>query len=110
MLFRSQQQRAIGILARALTGPSLLMIDEPTYGLDESQAHWMIDWLRALGRSTRLLVVLHHQGQARRLADRVVLLGGGRVLAHAATEDFFIRPPNAWVQQFVRSGSLAIAS
>lgn len=105
-----EQQRAVGILSQALARPGLLMVDEPTYGLDEAQAGWLIDWLRRLGQQQRLLVVLHHQGQARRLADRIVLIGGGRVLAHEPTEVFFTRPPNPWVAQFVRSGSLAIAS
>ncbi len=104
------QQRAVNILGHALAAPPLLMVDEPTYGLAESEADWLIAWLGALGRRTRLLVVLHHQGQARRLADRIVLLGGGRVLAHQSTQAFFAQPANAWVEQFVRTGSLAIAS
>jgi atypical dual specificity phosphatase len=40
----------------------------------------------------------------------VILLGGGVVLAHEPSPRFFTHPVNAWVEQFVRSGSLAIAS
>jgi atypical dual specificity phosphatase len=105
-----ERQRAVNILSHALAAPPLLFVDEPTYGLQETAALWLTDWLAALGRHTRLLVVLHHQGQARRLADRVVLLGGGRVLAHMDRDRFFGRNENRWVEQFVRSGSLAIAS
>jgi atypical dual specificity phosphatase len=103
-------QRAINVLSYALTEPHLLMIDEPTYGLDDRAAERFIDWLAALGKSCKLMVTLHHQGQARRLADRVTLLAGGRILAHGPAEQFFARPPNAWAEQFVRTGSLAIAS
>lgn len=106
----AHHQRAVNILGHALAGPWLLMIDEPTFGLGEGEANWLVDWLAALGRRCRLLVVLHHQGQARRLGDRIVLLGGGRVLAHERAGSFFDAPPNAWVEQFVRSGSLSIAS
>lgn len=106
-----EQQRAVNILSHALADPPLLMVDEPTYGLDDAAATWLVDWLAGLGRrGTRLLVVLHHQGQARRLADRVILLGGGRVLAHEPTSRFFGPKVNIWVDQFVRSGSLAVAS
>ncbi len=106
-----EQQRAVNILSHAATVPPLLCIDEPTYGLPEGAGHWLVDWLRALGQTTRLFVVLHHQGQARQLADRIVLLGGGRVLAHQDCARFFSPyNDNPWVQQFVRSGSLAIAS
>lgn len=105
------QQRAANILSHAATTPPLLCIDEPTYGLPEDAGRWLVAWLRALGRMARLFVVLHHQAQALRLADRIVLLGGGRVLAHQDCAGFFSPyNDNPWVQQFVRSGSLAIAS
>jgi len=106
-----EQQRAANILSHAATAPPLLCIDEPTYGLPEGAARWLMDWLRVLGQRTRLFVVLHHQGQTRQLANRIVLLGGGRVLAHQDCARFFSPyNDNPWVQQFVRSGSLAIAS
>ena len=106
----TERQRAVNILSHALTRPPLLFVDEPTYGLNESAAAWLVQWLAELGRSTRLVVVLHHQGQARTLADRVTLFGGGRVLACEPVDRFFAGKVNAWVEQFVRSGSLSIAS
>jgi atypical dual specificity phosphatase len=98
------------ILSYALLKPTLLMIDEPTYGLDELSAKRLIDWLITLGKTQKLLVSLHHQGQARSLADRVILLGGGRILAHEPNPRFFNSCDNPWVDHFVRTGSLAIAS
>jgi atypical dual specificity phosphatase len=103
-------QRAVMILSHALLKPALLMIDEPTYGLDELAAKRLIDWLRMLGKTQKLLVTLHHQGQARNLADCVILLGGGRILAHEPSQRFFNGCNNPWVDHFVRTGSLAIAS
>jgi len=103
-------QRALMILSHALLKPPLLMIDEPTYGLDELAAKRLIDWLSTLGKTQKLLVALHHQGQARSLADRVILLGGGRILAHEPNPRFFNGCNNPWVDRFVRTGSLAIAS
>lgn len=101
-------QRCVGILAQALAAPGCLFIDEPTYGLAPQEASAMVRWLRALGERTRLLVTLHHQGQARALGDRIVLLGGGQVIAHQPTEDFFLRPANRWVAHFLQSGSLPL--
>ena len=103
-------QRAITILSHALSQPALLMIDEPTYGLTDDEAGWLVQWLKSLGSRQRLLVTLHHQKQARALADRIILLGGGRILAHQDTYRFFTNSGNAWVEQFLRSGSLPIAS
>lgn len=103
-------QRAVNILASARLEPALLMVDEPTYGLPAAAADRLIGWLANLGRQQRLLVCLHHQGQARRLATRVLLLAGGRVLAHEPAERFFGPCESPWVQQFVRSGSLPLPS
>ena len=106
----SSQQRRVRVLALAAAGPEMLFVDEPTYGLDPRESASMLDWLRHVGTGLKLLVTLHNQQQARLLADSVVLLGGGRVLAHQPTEAFFTLPANAWVEQFLRSGSLDLPS
>ncbi len=103
-------QRRVNIAAHAATEPALLMIDEPTFGLDNHEWRSLIAWLKDLSARQRLLVSLHHQQQARLLGDRVILLGGGKVLAHQEAENFFIRPANSWVEQFIRSGSLSLPS
>lgn len=105
-------QRAVGILSLVLGKPTLLMVDEPTYGLEDAAAAQFIKWLKPLQTLCPLLVVLHHQGQARELASRVILLGGGRVLAHEPTDVFFSSKPalNPLVEQFVRTGGLSMPS
>lgn len=103
-------QRCIRILAQALVKPQLLMIDEPTFGLDDKEGAWMVDWLKRLSIHCKLWVCLHNQLQARRLADRITLIGGGRVLAQQDTAQFYQRPSNEWVEQFIRTGSLALPS
>ena len=103
-------QRCVQILAQALVKPPLLMIDEPTYGLDDMYAAWMLDWLKRISTHCKFWVCLNNQSQARRLAERIILIGGGRVLAHQDTEQFFQRPSNEWVKQFIRTGSLDMPS
>lgn len=103
-------QRTLLILSQVAARPRLLMIDEPTAGLSEPDAHTMIQWLRTLGQQCKLLVSLHNQRQARALADAIVLMGGGRVLAYQSVEEFFSRPANELVQQFVQTGSLSLPS
>jgi atypical dual specificity phosphatase len=103
-------QRAVSILSHALTHPSLLLIDEPTFGLNDADAAWLIDWLKKLALRCKLCVSLHNQIQARRLADQITLIGGGRVLAQQNTTQFFQRPANEWVEQFIRTGSLSVPS
>ena len=76
-----EQQRVM--LARALAlKPDVLLLDEPTAALDErardAVERTLLDLRRRLSAS--LIVVTHDQAQARRLADRLVLLENGRIL------------------------------
>ncbi|MDD4928963.1 MAG: ATP-binding cassette domain-containing protein [Gallionella sp.] len=103
-------QRSVLILAQVLLKPSLLLIDEPTYGLPEADATWLIDWLKKISPQCKMWIALHNQMQARRIADHIVLIGGGHLLAHQDTAAFFQRPANALVEQFVRTGSLSLPS
>lgn len=87
-----EQQRVA--LARALVlEPELLLLDEPTASLDPAATLVIEDLLRrTAAEGTHLLLVTHDVGQARRLADRVIFLHGGRVLEEAPASVFFTRP------------------
>ncbi len=65
------------LLAHALDPePELLLLDEPTAGLDEASAGWLEETLQSIrhSRKTTVLMVSHDLDQVRRLADRVSVL------------------------------------
>ena len=103
-------QRIVAILSAALLRPSLLMIDEPTSGLSGSDEHLMLQTLRSVAENLPLLVVLHNQKQARRIASNVILLAGGRIQAQAPVDEFFDHPKNLVAQSFVTTGSCHVPS
>jgi ABC-type branched-subunit amino acid transport system ATPase component/ABC-type branched-subunit amino acid transport system permease subunit len=75
-------QRALMLAAAYATGASVLLVDEPTAGASLAEAARMTDLLRSLRtEGLALLVVEHNLGVVRRLADRVVVLDAGRVIA-----------------------------
>src|SRR5256884_2618049 len=81
-LSRGQQQK-VAIARSFLTAPSLLLMDEPTTGLDprskkEGQA---VLGPRRAEREITVLVCTHDMDEAAALCDRVLMLDGGRVLA-----------------------------
>lgn len=80
-------ERARALLARVLAGePSWLLADEPLAGLDPGHQLDTVDLLRAFAAEDGkgVVMTLHDLGVALRLADRVVVLEGARIIADAA--------------------------
>ncbi|WP_033821661.1 ABC transporter ATP-binding protein [Kitasatospora sp. MBT63] len=70
-------------LARALvTGPRVLILDEPTAGMDPNAAHGFLALVRDLQeQGTTILLTTHDMHEARELGDQVLLLDQGRIAA-----------------------------
>ncbi|MCS6711409.1 amino acid ABC transporter ATP-binding protein [Brachybacterium sp. EF45031] len=84
-----QQQRVA--IARALAmDPDFLLFDEPTSALDPELAAEVVEVLADLAAEGRTLVVVTHSLPfARRVADQVVFLEGGRVISAGGPDSFF---------------------
>lgn len=70
-------------LARALINqPALVVLDEPTTGLDPQARHHIWHRLRTLlSRDTTLIITTHYMEEAERLCDRLAIIDQGRVIA-----------------------------
>jgi ABC-2 type transport system ATP-binding protein len=76
------QQQSLGLAAAIIGRPELVFLDEPTAGLDPQARHatWeLIEGLRAAG--TAVILTTHYMEEAERLADQVVIVDHGRVVA-----------------------------
>jgi len=92
-------------LARALViEPDVLLLDEPTANLDPQNVASIESIAQSVKESagTTIVLVTHNVFQARRLADRVLLLLDGEVVEVAQTEAFFEDPQDARTGAFVR--------
>ncbi len=97
-----EQQRVA--LARALAPePRLLMLDEPMGSLDRALRERLPAELRETARRLGLTVlyVTHDQEEAFGIADRVVILDEGRVVADDTPEALWSSPPTAFVASFL---------
>lgn len=91
-LSRGMQQKVA--LARALlTTPVLLLLDEPTTGLDPRSKREVQAFIRQLRaeHDTSILLCTHDMAEAQNLAERVGILHGGRLLALEPADDLLER-------------------
>jgi ABC-2 type transport system ATP-binding protein len=82
------QKRRLDVGVGIIGDPELLFLDEPTTGFDPSARRdaWnMIEGLRALG--TTIFLTTHYMDEAQHLADRVVILRAGEIVAQGSPEN-----------------------
>lgn len=74
------------VIARALINdPELLLLDEPTTGLDPQARHLIWSKLRELrARGVTMVLTTHYMDEAERLCDRLVIMDSGKILAEGA--------------------------
>ena len=74
------------LIARALINdPEIVVLDEPTTGLDPQARHLVWDRLRALTQEGKtLLLTTHYMEEAARLCDRLVIMEGGVIIARGS--------------------------
>ncbi|HMO60274.1 MAG TPA: ABC transporter ATP-binding protein [Roseiflexaceae bacterium] len=81
-------------IARALAlRPRLLLLDEPTAGMNPTETAEMLELIRMLKqRGTTILLIEHKLSLVMQLSDRVIVMDDGRVIAEGSPEDVSRRP------------------
>ncbi|MGY1815171.1 ABC transporter ATP-binding protein [Blastococcus sp. SYSU D00820] len=81
-------RQRLGIAAALLGDPGVLLFDEPVNGLDLDGVRWIRGLLRRLADEGRTVLVSSHLlGEMQQIADRLVVIGRGRLIADATTEE-----------------------
>ena len=97
------QRQRMG-LARALAvDPKVLLLDEPFGALDARVRKELRTWLRRLHDETHTttVIVTHDQEEAMDVADRVVVMNGGRIEQIAPPRELYDQPANEFVMSFI---------
>jgi lipooligosaccharide transport system ATP-binding protein len=80
-------RRRLAVALSLMNAPELLILDEPTTGLDPAVRLALWSRVRELqAHGTTVLLTTHYMDEAQRLCDRVAIVAGGRVVADAAPE------------------------
>ena len=103
--FSGGMQQRLQIARGLVTAPRLVLMDEPTGGLDVSVQARLLDLLRGLVRDLGLaaVVVTHDIGVARLLADRLMVMRHGRVIEAGLTDRVLDDPQEAYTQLLTAS-------
>ena len=97
-----------GMIQRALTamglisGASLILLDEPTKGLDPQSRNHMLRVLKGLDRKT-VVMVTHDLAFAQGFADRIGVMLGARLVEIADAKDFFERPLHPYARALLKA-------
>jgi polar amino acid transport system ATP-binding protein len=96
------QQQRVAIVRALAGGPRLLLLDEVTSALDPELVGEVLSMIRDLKEQGMTMVIATHEmGFARRVADRVCFLDGGRILEQGPPEQVLGDPAEPRTRQFL---------
>jgi ABC-2 type transport system ATP-binding protein len=97
--FSLGMSQRLGIAATLLGDPAVLLFDEPVNGLDPEGIRWVRHFLRRLAAEGRTVFVSSHLiSEMAQTADRLVVIGRGRLIAETSVSDFIARSGGAAVK------------
>jgi lipooligosaccharide transport system ATP-binding protein len=85
-------KRRLAIARSLVNEPDLVLLDEPTTGLDPQARHLLWDRLRRLrAGGTTLVLTTHYMDEAEQLCDRLVIMDRGRIVAEGSPRELIAR-------------------
>ncbi|MCC6259275.1 MAG: ATP-binding cassette domain-containing protein [Anaerolineales bacterium] len=85
-LSKGMRQR-VGLAQALLHKPEVLILDEPTIGLDPGQVVEVRELIRAIGKERTVLLSTHLLHEAQNICDRVLIINKGKIIAEDTTEN-----------------------
>ncbi len=89
-LSKGMKQR-VGLAQALLHRPEVLILDEPTIGLDPGQVVEVRELIREIGKERTVLLSTHLLNEAQNLCDRVLIINKGKIVAEDTTENLQAR-------------------
>lgn len=92
------QKRRVAIAGVLAMKPEILILDEPTAGLDPSAHRDVLELIRRIHRQERMTILLvsHNMGDIAELADRVLVMNRGKLVMNGTPAEVFSRGEPLW--------------
>lgn len=97
------QQQRVAIARSLCMEPAVMLFDEPTSALDPEMISEVLDVMTELAESgMTMMVVTHEMGFARKVADTMVFMDGGKIVEKSTPAEFFSNPSTERGRQFLQ--------
>jgi ABC-2 type transport system ATP-binding protein len=87
-------KRRVGLAQAMLHDPEVLIMDEPTDGLDPNQKHHVRKLIAEMAKEKAIIVSTHILEEVEAVCSRAVVISEGKIVADGTAEDFMRRAPN----------------
>lgn len=96
------QKQRVALLRAIISKPKVLLLDEVTSALDPNLTKSVLDLIRTLAKDGyTMLIVTHHMSFALSVADRILFLKRGELLADETMTEFFMNQKNKEIKDFI---------
>lgn len=97
------QAQRVGIGRAMALDAALMLLDEPTSALDPDWVGEVLELLRRVAQRHQTMIIVTHEMQfAREIADRVIFMGGGRIIEEGPPAQLFDAPRDRRTESFLR--------
>jgi len=97
------QKQRVAICRALMMNPEIMLFDEPTSSLDPEIIKDVIEAILLLKTQMTMLIVTHHIKFARAIADRIIFMDHGLILANQPTQEFFDKPDSHRARLFLEN-------
>ncbi|MBM3609157.1 MAG: ABC transporter ATP-binding protein [Alphaproteobacteria bacterium] len=101
-------KRRVGIAQALVHDPDVLILDEPTDGLDPNQKHEVRELIRAIAANKAIIISTHILEEVEAVCTRAIIIARGKLLADATPDELIARAPATGADGKPRSGSLRL--
>jgi ABC-2 type transport system ATP-binding protein len=95
-------RRRVGLAQAILHDPDVLILDEPTDGLDPNQKHAVRDLIRGMARDKTIVISTHILEEVEAICTRAVIIDQGRIVADATPAELAARAPSGRLDDVFR--------